>query len=762
MVAMQRFNMRHNSLRDPIPDAVGSLTAMRQFDLQQNSFHGPIPDAVGSMTLFWGEFSLSANSLRGPIPHAVGFMAVQSFHVDHNRLCGPIAPVVGSLLELTSFMVSANSLRGSIPDAVGSMLKMHSFDVRHNSLTGPIPHAVGSWTSLHICSLGDNNLRGPIPQAFEAKPKMGWFHVEQNSLSGTIPVALTILGEAPIFSAYDNQMSGSIPSSIVRSHRKYLKVLLHANHLTGTVPVFKDVMVLTASGNMLEGRLPGTISSELAILDVSGVPVSSGGVNGPLPWALRQASELKVLTMANQQIDGGIPSFTSSLSILALYKNRLKVLPDIRFENDSLKTAILLHDNVLSCSVPMCDNVAARASLIAIGNRLQYPKGEFPAWVHKYEHDPLFWVSGTDGTSLVLKISAAVGLFMFAVLSKLGSARLLRVLSGWQTGPATHLWIVKATALVHACLLMASLLAAVSFMFLLSWDLYACPQTLVLASACSRSSALIRTLVFLCWCKLSVHSPAVEHLTTKGEKLSKWTAKILIKRLLLWLLWCGLTVVLSIVVILYQMGKSIPGSLQVGKILSLGLMVCAGATQGLIVNIVVPYLGSKMTLQKHVCTTVSSLLMSCVIPGVVIIYLDTDCLGGWVALWKQCQRNSQKFQYRLTCTSENQCIKHWNLLPGIRMDITIVRPSDICDPHFSWSPASISRFIDFLRGRFRGRSPKGRQLHFASPSSPDLSPCIKKRITFGGKPWTRRKKTLKKQGNPRMNCESGGLARNGK
>ena len=617
-------------------------------------------------------------------------MAVQRFNVKDNSLRGTTPPAVGSMVQVRAFSVSMNSLCGPIPDAVGSMIAVESFHALHNSFRGPIPDAIGSWTKFVMCALGGNSFRGPIPKALESKPNMGWLCVERNSLSGTIPAALTYPG---VFSAYDNQLSGSIPYGIMRMHLAMnRKVLIHGNRLTGTLPVLNGVVLLTASGNLLEGGLPGTISSKLAMLDLSGVPGRSGGMNGPLPRALCQASDLKVMTMANQQMDGRIPAFTSSLSILALFKNRLNVLPDIRFENNASKTAILLHDNLLSCNVPVCDNVTVRTSLVAIGNRLRYPKGEFPAWVLKYEHDPLFWVSGTNGASLVLKTSGGAGLFIAVVLLKLGRAQLLQVLSRWQIGPETHLWVVKAEAEVHGSLVMAALFAAVFFMFLLSWDLFACPETLVLASACLRSGALMRTLVFLCWCKLSVHSLAVEHLTTKGENQRKWTARIAMKQSLLWLLWIGLTVLLSTVAILYQVGKSIPGSLQAGKTLSSGLIACIGGTQGLIVKTIVHYLASKMALQKHVCITVSSLLMSCIIPGVVIIYLDTGCLGGWVTLWKQCQRNSQKFQYSLTCSQENRCVKGWNLLSDISMEIIVVRSSDICDPHFSWSPTSISRF----------------------------------------------------------------------
>ena len=110
----------------------------------------------------------------------------------------------------------------------------------------------------------------------------------------------------------------------------------------------------------------------------------------------------------------------------------------------------------------------------------------------------------------------------------------------------------------------------------------------------------------------------------EDEKHKKSTAKKFRQRLL-WLLWCLLTVVVSTPAILYQVAKSIPDYLRVGKIMSLGLLACIGATQGLVATAIVPSLASKVTSQKHVFTAVASLLMSCVIPAVVIISLDTGC-----------------------------------------------------------------------------------------------------------------------------------------
>ena len=399
------------------------------------------------------------------------------------------------------------------------------------------------------------------------------------------------------------------------------------------------------------------------------------------------------MAVASQRLEGGIPSFTSTLSRLVLHKNRFRVLPDFHLKDNAATTAIFLHNNLLSCHVPWCGNSTAGTSSIAIGNRLRHPKRDFPKWVSEHEHDPLFWVSGNEGMSLLLQISGAAGFFMFVMVAKLGGAAWLTAKSRWQIGPTAHLRVVQASSHLVSCLGKASLFSLVFLMLLLFWDLYACPQTLEIASACLRSSALVRAMVFLSWCTLSFHSHAVEHLTMEGENRKKqWTAKMLRKRSLLWLLWCVLTVFFSTVGMLYQMCQSIPGLLPVRKkIWSLVLKTCIGTIQGVVGKFVMPFLASRATSEKHVFTTASNLIMNVLIPSLIIMYLDTGCLGRWVGLWKPCRSNRQMFQSRLICKTENDrdcegssLLKYWEI------DIAVVRSSDICDPHYSWSSASMS------------------------------------------------------------------------
>ena len=93
---------------------------------------------------------------------------------------------------------------------------------------------------------------------------------------------------------------------------------------------------------------------------------------------------------------------------------------------------------------------------------------------------------------------------------------------------------------------------------------------------------------------------------------------------------------------------------QGGRIWSLGLKACIGTIQGIVAGVIVPSLASKVTPEKYVFTTASNLIMTCLIPVAIIMYLDTGCLGRWAALWKPCRSNRQLFEHRLICTSTNK------------------------------------------------------------------------------------------------------------
>ena len=347
-----------------------------------------------------------------------------------------------------------------------------------------------------------------------------------------------------------------------------------------------------------------------------------------------------------------------------------------------------------------------KKSVLAVGNQLRYPKDGFPQWVSTYERDRRLWISGREGKSMVMRSGGAVLFLVLMVAFKVGSARLLRAMSGWQIGPAPHMWVVVASSHLAACIARHSILALFLVMLLLSWDLYVCPKALAIASACLRNSAFIRAFVFLGWCRLSFHSLVVQHLRRMegGEhQKQKRTAKLLGMRLL----WCMLTMVLSSLVVFDQVSKSIPGLFSSGKILGLALSAGIGTAQGLVSHFVLPFLASKIAEQKQIIIAVSDIIMNFFIPTVVIMYLDTGCLGKWVALWKPCRSHSPMFRCPSICNHETdpsctvrsiEVIMEYSSF-GDGVGCMVVNSGEICDSHYSGTLASMSRcmHISLLR-----------------------------------------------------------------
>ena len=628
--AMCYLSLSSNHLTDKIPAWLGSLSAVYFLDIGANKLSGEIPDRFGSLVAVH-ILTLSDNKLSGKVPDCMGSISSSDLYLNlsSNGLSGKIPEAMASLAKCKLLSFSDNRLSGKIPDVIASMSSLDASLIATNHLSGMIPDAMTSLTRLRELCLQTNRLSGKIPDALASAAELRLILISSNQLSGTIPTAVASMLKLSVFGAYDNKLSGSIPEGFTLKApggrwRRALRHYFSDNRLIGSLPSLEAVLLLTASRNLLEGTLPNVVYPQLRFFDLSGVVGRSGGLKGPLPSALRQASQLQILQIANHEMEGAIPSLTSTLLLLSLHKNRFKVMSAVHLKNNAPRTMILLHNNLSSCHIPWCGNATAAFSIIAIGNQFRYPNGTFPVWLSEYERDPLFWTYGNEGKSLLQKIGGALGFFLIVVASELGSARLLSTMLVWHIAPGTHLWIVQALSHLVSYMVKVSLLVVLLLMFLLSWDLYTCPQTLAMASACLRSTLFIRTSVFLLYCTLAFHSLAVDHLTRQDEDLTKqWTDKMLRKKVLLWLLWSVLSVVFSTLSILYQAGKSIPGFLPANKVLSLGLYTSIGAIQALMGSFIVPFLASKVTQRKHVLTTVSNLIMNCLVPAVIIVYLDT-------------------------------------------------------------------------------------------------------------------------------------------
>ena len=127
---------------------------------------------------------------------------------------------------------------------------------------------------------------------------------------------------------------------------------------------------------------------------ISGQPGQIASLRGPLPRSLARAGLLKDLTASWHTLEGVIPQFAAAtLRLLSLQSNKLKLMSEAEFEN---KSKVFVHNNLLSCHLPLCGNTTVKLSLSGLGNQLSSPrtKPEIPVWLSPNDRDKLFWVTG--------------------------------------------------------------------------------------------------------------------------------------------------------------------------------------------------------------------------------------------------------------------------------------------------------------------------------------------------------------------------------
>ena len=416
------------------------------------------------------------------------------------------------------------------------------------------------------------------------------------------------------------------------------------NQLTGCLPRnLLAVKYLVTSGNKLEGTMPKLMGHHLLMLGISGQPGRVGALTGLLPAAIARCRFLIFLATSWQALEGIIPPLTATLQTLSLQNNKFKVMSAVQFRDRKRSgeegSSVLVHNNLLSCDLPRCSNTSVMISLSGLGNQLSRPRHGFPAWVSPLDRDRLFWSTGTEGVDLLMKAMGASGLLAIAAATKGHAYRLWR----FQAQEGHLLRLTFQCFRFLACVTRGALLRVLFLMLLLSWDLYTCPQTMSLASACLRDDSVTHILVLLMWGFMGFNGYASQwasgHMTNESEGNRRRSHKghqrpsKKGKLLLLQLLFVLLQVLLSLPGIFLQVCKSVPGGLGIGGDW-VGVMIstCIGGIQAVLGTFVVPCLAEKLTERKHVYATLANLLLNCVFPAAVIICLDLSATSDAIFL----------------------------------------------------------------------------------------------------------------------------------
>lgn len=288
---------------------------------------------------------------------------VASINLSSKGLVGSLSPDIGNMSFLIEIILYNNSLQGGIPQQVDRLFRLKVLSLGRNALEGNIPDTIGRLNSLVFLDISSNILSGMIPNSISNLSLLSVFNLASNQLRGSLPsdIGLTLPNLQRIQLSY-NKFTGSIPVSLSNAS-KLQDIDLQSNNLSGPISVdfgrLLYLQILRLSSNNLgigeQGHLsfldPLTNCSSLQILELG-----TNNFQSSLPRSIANLSnELTIITLADNQISGSIPSEISkyiNLIFLSLEGNTLTGIIPSEIGNLGKLQRVLLSNNRLTGNIP--------------------------------------------------------------------------------------------------------------------------------------------------------------------------------------------------------------------------------------------------------------------------------------------------------------------------------------------------------------------------------------------------------------------------
>lgn len=327
---------------------------------------------------------LPQNNLMGSLPtELIQLIHLKMLALPGNTIFGEIPSSFKVLSHLTYLDLKYNDISGYIPDWISNLKNLEVLALSNNIMEGPVPLSVSELTRLHTLALDDNMFIGnltfaetltnleyfyadrnmfsftmdaafllrlskldqldlssneisctELPQHLLQHPTLGVLDLADNKIQAELPFSLEVNLELEFLSLRNNRMYGQVHSSL-RSLRRLTHLDLENNELTGKLPL--ELKELTGLTYLAIGQNDFTAQQDL-------------------PPFLDELSNLRELSMPGTYltgtIPGWIPQYLPNLVFLDLSQNKLKQgIPNNLLQMPNLEF-LLLHDNLLSGTVP--------------------------------------------------------------------------------------------------------------------------------------------------------------------------------------------------------------------------------------------------------------------------------------------------------------------------------------------------------------------------------------------------------------------------
>ncbi|KAI7751912.1 hypothetical protein M8C21_029960, partial [Ambrosia artemisiifolia] len=232
---------------------------------------------------------------------------------------GSLSPHVGNLSFLRTLSLGNNSFQGAIPQELGRLSRLHHLNLYYNRFNEVIPTNISGCVNLEKISISNNELVGSIPKEISSLNKLTFLSLFNNKLTGGIPPILGNITSLGLFSVRGNPLGGTIPDTL--GHLKNLiGFYLGSCNLNGTIPNSLYNLSLLDYISLADNQLTGGLHSAIDFPHLVVLRLWGNQLSGPLPASISNCTRLGILELADNKFSGHMSIDFSKLTDINIIK----------------------------------------------------------------------------------------------------------------------------------------------------------------------------------------------------------------------------------------------------------------------------------------------------------------------------------------------------------------------------------------------------------------------------------------------------------
>ncbi|KAA3471889.1 leucine-rich repeat receptor protein kinase MSP1-like isoform X3 [Gossypium australe] len=378
---LEGLDLSENALEGTLPSCLANLSSLHYLDISGNQFTGKgSSTALANLTLL-RVILLSRNLFEVPSIF-ISFSNHSHLKVlfsDQNKLVKePTIQTWVPKFQLKCFRLSnctTKELHIEIPKFLHYQNDLSIIDLSYNDFEGNFPFwLLENNTRMGAFLMNGNSFISHLNLPSHPNPFLSTVDISDNKLQGPIPANIcSIFPQLIVLSLSGNFLEGNIPPCLGRQ----LKLDLSHNRLSGGIPEMlaqsDSLELIKLSNNNLSGKITPTIfcSSSLQLLYLDG-----NNFDGNIPSidiSTFPLYSLLDMDLSNNNLSGELPGWiwnVSNLNALAISNNQIEgLIPKELCYLDSLEI-LDLSENNLSGPIPSCFNAHSIKRLHLRRNRL--------------------------------------------------------------------------------------------------------------------------------------------------------------------------------------------------------------------------------------------------------------------------------------------------------------------------------------------------------------------------------------------------------